>query len=574
MTASAGELLGSYRLLRPLGHGGMGEVWHAEHTTLGRRAAVKLVRADLLGQGEARARLLERFRREARATGLLTSAHAVTVHDMGVHTDGSLWYAMELLDGLDLDTLVQQHGPLPAARVVHLLAQACDALAEAHVGGLVHRDIKPANLFSCRQGMDVDFVKVLDFGLALPLLEAGDGRLTGDGAITGSPTWIAPEAALGAADLDHRADIYGLGGVAYWLLTGQPVFEADHPLKLVMHHVGSQPVPPSQRLGQPVPADLEALVLACLAKSPADRPASAAVLKARLRGCEVAAWTAEDAAQWWQAHGPQAKQQDQKPDSAGPTSDWGVTVEASASPAPTPVVAARAPDVPPVTSQPVQSTSASPPLAGPAVLAPARHQPPAALSAERAEVVGQLRDAFSRSLLDMREFEHRVVLAEAARDAAELKPLVADLPKSSAAAPAVLSASSALAAPAEQLMAVFSGIQRGGSWAPPARSRMVCVFGGAELDFRDADLQPGCTELRLVCVMGGAELTVPPDVPVVMHGTGFFGAFHKKGGSDVRPADPSKPWLLVTGVAVFGGVEVRVRPRRADGVLAQRRRGE
>jgi eukaryotic-like serine/threonine-protein kinase len=298
--------MGSYALVQKLDHGGMGEIWRARHHLLARPVAVKLIRPELLGlrtPTEAAA-LVGRFTREAEATAALHSAHTVALHDFGVTPDGVFYYVMDLLDGLDLETLVRRFGPVPPERAIHLLVQACDSLAEAHDTGLIHRDVKPANIVSCHWGLKWDFVKVLDFGLvkstwAVPV----DDRLTSDGMLAGTPSFMAPEVALGGRPLDGRVDLYGLGCVAYWLLTGHRVFEGRTPMEMVLHHVKTQPIPPSQRGGRPIPKDLEDLVLRCLAKEPDDRSPSAEWLAARLAECEMAgAWTSQRAREWWKAH--------------------------------------------------------------------------------------------------------------------------------------------------------------------------------------------------------------------------------------------------------------------------------
>jgi serine/threonine-protein kinase len=209
---------------------------------------------------------------------------------------------MELLDGLDLETLVRRFGPVPPERAIHILVQACDSLAEAHAVGLIHRDVKPANMIACHWGLKWDFVKVVDFGLVKAIWSMGDDdHLTSDGVITGTPAFMAPEAVLGGKTLDSRVDLYGLGCVAYWLLTGERVFVGRTPVEVLLHHVKTAPVPPSQRVGTPIPASLEALVLSCLAKDPDERPESAEWLAERLAGCETAGdWTPARARAWWE----------------------------------------------------------------------------------------------------------------------------------------------------------------------------------------------------------------------------------------------------------------------------------
>jgi serine/threonine-protein kinase len=306
--------LGSYELVERLGRGGMGEVWLARHRLLARPAAIKLIRATADSGAQPPADAVSRFEREANVTASLSSPHTVQLFDFGVADDGTFYYVMELLNGLDLETLVRRHGPLPPERVIYLLRQACQSLAEAESRGLVHRDIKPANLFVCRLGVEHDFVKVLDFGIAKMTQggkETGVLDLTRDNVVRGTPSYIAPEQALGAAHIDSRADIYALGCVAYFLLTGEPVFSGETPLAIAVHHVQTPPVPPSSRSELPIPAELDRVVLDCLAKEPADRPQSAGELSIRLG--EIAglnAWTEERARAWWGMHQPARPQSD------------------------------------------------------------------------------------------------------------------------------------------------------------------------------------------------------------------------------------------------------------------------
>ena len=298
--------LGCYQLVEKLDHGGMGEIWRARHRMLARPVAVKLIRPELIGVKSPveAAALVGRFQREAEATAALHSSHTVSLHDFGVTPEGAFYYVMELLEGLDLETLVRRFGPVPPERAIHLLVQACDSLAEAHAVGLLHRDVKPANIIACHWGLKWDFVKVLDFGLVKAMWTMGeDDQLTSEGAITGTPAYMAPEAALGGRDLDARVDLYGLGCVAYWLLTGERVFLGRTAVEVLMHHVKTPPVPPSERSGRPIPPDLEALVLACLAKEPDDRPPSAEWLADGLAKCQTAeAWTPGRAHRWWEAN--------------------------------------------------------------------------------------------------------------------------------------------------------------------------------------------------------------------------------------------------------------------------------
>jgi serine/threonine-protein kinase len=295
--------LGSYQLVELLGRGGMGEVWRAKHRMLAQPAAIKLVRPEMLG--DERATVLKRFEREARATAMLRSAHTVRVFDYGTTEDGTLYYVMELLDGVDLETLVRRHGPLPPERAVHLLRQVCDSLGEAHDSGLVHRDVKPANVYACRLGGVHDFAKVLDFGIVSlrGARAAIETRLTADNIIVGTPAYMAPETITATRPADERVDVYALGCVAYWLLTGALVFDAETPLQIAYAHLQERPVRPSERAARELPADLEQLVLDCLAKEPEGRPASVREIAHRLDASELAArWSQARAAAWWQAH--------------------------------------------------------------------------------------------------------------------------------------------------------------------------------------------------------------------------------------------------------------------------------
>jgi eukaryotic-like serine/threonine-protein kinase len=303
--------LGSYRLLERLGEGGMGEVWRARHRLLARPAAIKLIRPSAtpstIGSEAAR-----RFEREAQAIASLRSPHTVDLFDFGIADDGTFYYVMELLDGLDAERIVNKFGPMPAGRVIHVIRQVCHSLSEAESISLVHRDIKPANIVLCRYGEDYDFVKVLDFGIVKAIYEPGTAQaaptltaLTAEHLVQGTPAFIAPEQVLGGPPVDNRADIYATGCLTYWLLTGQRVFSGDTPMQLLIHHVQSKPEPPSARTELPIPKELDAVVLACLAKNPADRPQTARELAHRLEAVPVRGeWTPELARAWWETHQP------------------------------------------------------------------------------------------------------------------------------------------------------------------------------------------------------------------------------------------------------------------------------
>jgi hypothetical protein len=300
--AEANEL-GQYILEEKIGGGGMGEVWRARHRLLIRPAAIKLIRPPVSGDAGL---LLRRFEREARATAALKSPHTVQLYDFGATDDGRLYYAMELLDGLDLDTLVHQYGPQPAERVVHILRQVCSSLQDAHGNGLVHRDIKPGNVMLGRAGTTFDFAKVLDFGL-VKLDSAGDNgvKLTLDDSTSGTPAFMAPEVVAGQTDSDHRVDLYALGCVGYWLLTGKLVFEGRNAVEMMFHHVHTPAPRPSTRSELPIPAQLEDLIMECLEKTPARRPISAEAVSIRLRGLPLEhPWSLERAERWWAAHRP------------------------------------------------------------------------------------------------------------------------------------------------------------------------------------------------------------------------------------------------------------------------------
>ncbi|MCA9322684.1 MAG: serine/threonine protein kinase [Planctomycetes bacterium] len=293
--------LGQYELQEQIGSGGMGEVWRAKHRLLSRPAAIKLItphstRSHLEGEEVLRTR----FEREAQITASLESPHTVQVYDFGTTPDGTFYLVMELLRGMTLDRFVRQHGPMLPERVVRILRQVCYSLAEAHARGLIHRDIKPANLHVGRVGLTWDFVKVLDFGLALPSRAAEDARLTHIGTI-GTPAFIPPEVVEGKTEIDHRADLYSLGCVAYWLLTGQFVFAADNPVQMASDHLSATPVPPGQRVGKEFPPELEKIVMDCLAKNPDDRPADAAAVIDRLEAIPLASrWTQSRARAFWE----------------------------------------------------------------------------------------------------------------------------------------------------------------------------------------------------------------------------------------------------------------------------------
>lgn len=308
---SKARRLGSYQLSEKIGEGGMGEVWRAKHRMLARPAAVKLIRPESLGRNGETASvstIMRRFEREAQATAMLTSPHSIMLYDFGIAQDGVFYYVMELLEGRDLKSLVQERGPMPAERTVHFLRAACDSLADAHDRGLIHRDIKPANLFTCRRGRDFDFIKVLDFGLVKSVTDGGATitQLTGTNATSGTPGFMAPEMVTGEAPVDGRADIYALGCVGYWLLSGLLVFNGKSPMSILVQHVKEAAPPVSTRTEIDVPPRLEEILHACLEKHPDDRPASARALGAMLAdlAATLPAWTQERAESWWKTNLP------------------------------------------------------------------------------------------------------------------------------------------------------------------------------------------------------------------------------------------------------------------------------
>jgi eukaryotic-like serine/threonine-protein kinase len=290
--------LGQYTLEAKIGEGGMGVVYRAHHGMMRRPTAIKLLRPDKAVEAN-----LKRFEREVQLTARLTHPHTITLFDYGRTPDGVFYYAMELLDGASLDKVVAVGGPLEPARVVHVLYEVAGALAEAHDVGLIHRDIKPANIILCRQGGLYDFPKVVDFGLVKDLEPGGDAALTRADVIAGTPLYIAPEAVTSPESVSAQSDLYSLGAVGYFALTGQHVFDGRTLVEVCSHHLHTKPEPPSSRLSQPVPPDLEALLLECLEKDPSRRPAGARGLRRRLEACAAfGRWTEDDARAWWEAN--------------------------------------------------------------------------------------------------------------------------------------------------------------------------------------------------------------------------------------------------------------------------------
>jgi hypothetical protein len=292
------RMLGQYTLEQKIGEGGMGAVYRARHAMLRRATAIKLLRPERSSERD-----LQRFEREVQLTSRLTHPNTIAIYDYGRTPEGVFYYAMEYLDGLDLEVLVQRHGPQAPARVIHLLRQIAGALGEAHQIGLIHRDVKPSNVVLCERGGILDVAKVVDFGLVKAVHSAGQAGLTGTNALAGTPLYMPPEAVLAPERVDARSDLYALGAVGYFLLTGGPVFGGDNVVTVFAEHLHTQPTPPSERLGAPVPPDLEGLVLQCLAKKQEDRPTSAEELSELLSRCaDAGGWTQLEARAWWAAH--------------------------------------------------------------------------------------------------------------------------------------------------------------------------------------------------------------------------------------------------------------------------------
>ncbi|PKN57882.1 MAG: hypothetical protein CVU56_08620 [Deltaproteobacteria bacterium HGW-Deltaproteobacteria-14] len=585
----SGQTLGSYELVEVLGRGGMGEVWRARHRLLGRPGAVKVIRTGALSDDpDTVAMLLKRFAREAQAMSRLSSPHTVQVHDFGTSDDGAFYYVMELLDGLDLRTLVERHGALPPERVVYLLLQACESLAEAHRAGLVHRDIKPANLHLCRVGIRVDFLKVLDFGLVKSLTVVQDEtQLTRAGAAAGSPAFMAPEIVLGEA-IDARTDVYALGAVAFWLLTGRLLFDEKTAIRTLMAQVDRPPEPPSRLAPGPIPEPLDALVLACLAKDPAARPPSVEALARDLLQVPTAQpWDEGQAAAWWKQHLPVTAhgELDSPPDVADTAPSPPPRMQRTA---PSPLEAEPAPNTDLASHNgawPIAAASSGATPMNDAELAASRvpRARKAPLEADRDRVVERLQDAFGEGDLTMSEYDERLELAERARNGLELEVVTRDLPATVDDPPALTPNPPAVAAAAPQgsgralavspasrkLTAIFSGVQRRGPWTVPDRLDVRAVFGGVELDLRTALLTADVTEIRCHAVFGGVDITVPPNVYVEVTGSGIFGAFAQDHGEHDQPLEQPVKIVRVSGRAIFGGVNVVVRGPDEPGFWAR-----
>nr|MDQ3036757.1 serine/threonine protein kinase [Myxococcota bacterium] len=291
--------LGQYTLEEKIGEGGMGIVYRARHALLRRPTAIKLLRT------ERGAQAIARFEREVQMTSRLTHPNTIQIYDYGQTHDGIFYYVMEHLDGFDLERVVRAEGPLPPGRVLRILRQAASALGEAHRLGLIHRDVKPGNLLLCERGGLPDFVKVLDFGLVRELEASAAPALSNADALQGTPLYMSPEQIRAPEEIDARSDLYSLGGLAYFLLTGEPVFTGTNIVEVCGHHLHTAPMRPSERLGRALPASIDALVLRCLEKRPEARPQSAAALLELIDACDdVPAWSDDAAHEWWAERAP------------------------------------------------------------------------------------------------------------------------------------------------------------------------------------------------------------------------------------------------------------------------------
>ena len=291
------RVLGQYTLESKIGEGGMGVVWRASHALLRRPTAVKLLAAQRAGEHAIR-----RFEREVQLTARLTHPNSVAIYDYGRTRDGTFYYAMEFLEGTDLEQLIAAHGPQPPGRVIHVLRQICGALAEAHDLGLVHRDVKPANILLSPRRNEHEVSKIVDFGLvkSFEIDARNSASISAINTVTGTPLYLAPEAIVAHDSIDGRSDIYALGAVAWFLLVGRPPFEGNSVVEVCARHIHESPVPPSIALGRSIPRDLEDIVLSCLEKSREARPADARTLRSRLEACAAAnEWTPQAAADWW-----------------------------------------------------------------------------------------------------------------------------------------------------------------------------------------------------------------------------------------------------------------------------------
>jgi serine/threonine protein kinase len=276
----------------------MGIVYKGQHAMLRRPTAIKMLDVDKVNEAS-----MQRFEREVQITSQLNHPNTVAIYDFGRTPEGVFYYAMEYLDGIDLQSLVERYGPQPVPRVIRILLQVCGSLYEAHSSGLVHRDIKPANIMLNRRGGEPDVVKVLDFGLVKALDDEKSAGSTQQGSLTGTPLYMSPESIQMPGSVDARSDIYAVGAVGYFLVTGLPVFDAENVVDLCQKHVATPATPPSERSGKAIPGPLESALLSCLEKSRAKRPQTARDLAALIARCpEASEWSIEDADAWWGRH--------------------------------------------------------------------------------------------------------------------------------------------------------------------------------------------------------------------------------------------------------------------------------
>jgi serine/threonine protein kinase len=329
------QQLGQYSLEERVGEGGMGEVYRASHLLLRRPTAVKLLRSDHV-DGPS----IVRFEREVQLTSRLTHPNTSAIYDYGRTPEGRFYYAMEYLDGVNLEQLIHVTGALPPARVIHILRQVCASLAEAHRSGLIHRDIKPANVVLCERGGIQDFVKVVDFGLVKDIVAETDPNVSSANTITGTPLYLSPEAIRAPETVDGRSDLYAVGALGYYLLTGTPLFQSANVMEICNHQMNTAPQSPSERIGKAQPHDLEAVILQCLEKNPATRPQDAEAVCEALAACEDAKhWSTAEAAKWWsanKANATLARTQDVGSSSAAATATASLAVNRSPARAPGP----------------------------------------------------------------------------------------------------------------------------------------------------------------------------------------------------------------------------------------------
>jgi serine/threonine protein kinase len=297
-SAIANQKLGQYTLEKKLGEGAMGIVYKGYHAILRRPTAIKLLHLDRINDSS-----IERFEREVQITSQLQNPHTVAIYDYGRTEEGVFYYAMEFLDGIDLQILVEKYGPQPENRVIHILSQICGSLYEAHSSGLVHRDIKPTNIMLNRRGGEPDVIKVLDFGLVKAVDDKKQAGLTMANSLTGTPLYMSPEAIQTPGAVDARSDLYAVGAVGYFLLTGKPVFDAQNLVELCNMHVDQIPVAPSTRIGRKICPELESIILSCLEKNRAKRPQTARDIILLLeRSAYARSWSIEEAEMWWGRH--------------------------------------------------------------------------------------------------------------------------------------------------------------------------------------------------------------------------------------------------------------------------------